>query len=139
MDIWLYFMLYADKRRRDAVEKLFKSNIMAGSILHKHLDRAIMRHEVGNTCTALQGRPSSCLIRAGSRAMAQSLGPLWAALLQAALKDLFSELLRLAGALAQAGQPLCQVAGQHLYELLFTAFEMPEEPQMHRKVGCVSA
>ena len=55
VDIWLYFMLYADKRRRDAVEKLFKSNIMAGRILHKHLDKAILRHEVGSLDTFPQG------------------------------------------------------------------------------------
>ena len=55
VDIWLYFVLYADKRRRDAVEKLFKSNIVAGRMLHKHLDKAILRHEVGSPYTALQG------------------------------------------------------------------------------------
>ena len=55
VDIWLYFVLYADKRRRDAVEKLFKGSVMAGRILHKHLDKAILRHEVGSPYTAPQG------------------------------------------------------------------------------------
>lgn len=52
VDIWLYFMLYADKRRSGEVEKLFKSNIMAGRILHKHLDKAVLRHEVGSSYTS---------------------------------------------------------------------------------------
>ena len=46
VDIWLLLLLYADKRYRDATERLLKAKLSAGKITEKQLAQAFRHHDV---------------------------------------------------------------------------------------------